>query len=87
VADVELTPTSSTALGRALLHRWCYDRFELENQRLIERLGWPIPAFIPEPGGAPSSDELGDLDAYWGDLAPSEAVLWLAALLDGSLSS
>lgn len=47
--------------GRRVLQKWAYGEFGASNTRLVERLGWPVDAWVPDIDAVDNLDEVDDL--------------------------
>ena len=73
---LELRESSKIRRSRRILQQHCHDVFELENQSLIERLGWPISSFVPPTEDLDGGWNLAELDDLWApDASQAERAL------------
>jgi len=77
-----------TTRSRALLHDYCYKRFEAGNSGLIDAMGWETDSFVPPPEDHDDGDEpcLTALDELWRPKASEAELKVLYSALDHSIS-
>lgn len=91
LAGLEVAETAETGKARLLLQSYSHERFEHDNLRLIEAMGWNTDTFVPRPdgdsfGAEPSLDAIDELWSPRGSAAELGA-LFLAlehAISDGA---
>jgi hypothetical protein len=82
--DWQSDETELAQRARAVLRRYCHDRFEDDNRALIRTEGWPTDHFISFiPSAVPDTSplDIGELDRLWAPSAsPAERALFAVVL-------
>jgi len=86
---VEAPESEETIASRRLLLAFCHNRFEPDNRRLIETLGWKTDGFVPAPeeGARAGEPELAAIDELWRPRASEAELAALYTALERALAA